>query len=471
MEAVVTQALNRFQYRCSVVGVGGFRDLELYVIVFQAIALDELLEPLLQLWVEHVRAREVYRNRQRVAVCLLPRGNLFGSLLPYVAIHLANEAVALKEGDEVSWRYHAELGMHPTDEGLRATELGRIVLHVVFGLIEHRKLPFVNRSAQIVEQTLVAKLPLAHVLVVYLKRLLVVAARLVACRPGPIEHEHRPCAFRPQAHAHAQVDVYAVRELADAFLEPIEHSLVVILMFAVNVEVIGFKTTGDAMFIGKEVANLGTDALQHVIAKLVSMKSVDVVELLYVDRDGIQLVVRVILRKPIGILEEEVAGVQQGYLVVLRRRDKLPSLAQLNYPSHARKNYLMQVEGLGNEVGCAQLKRLQFRALLGGKHDYGNLGELLVVTHVFEYLESAHHRHHEVQKDDGKLARMLPHGIKRLLAIGGIDDLVVVLQDDSQDVPVYLVIVHDENQLGTLYLLRLNHVLTLPGMASRACSP
>ncbi len=108
----------------------------------------------------------------------------------------------------------------------------------------------------------------------------------------------------------------------------------------------------------------------------------------------------------------------------------------------------------------AQLQGLQLRVLFGGEHDDGDALQLLVLPHDLQHLKAVHHRHHEVQKDDGKLLQMRAHLLQRLLAVLGADHVIVVLQDDAQGIPVDLMVVHDQHKLGPLDLLGSDNIVT-----------
>ena len=173
-----------------------------------------------------------------------------------------------------------------------------------------------------------------------------------------------------------------------------------------------------------------------------------------------------ILVEPLGVLEEEAAGIQAGDAVDLRGGDELPALAQLDDAVDAGEDDLRHVKGLGDEVGGAELQRLQLRALFRGQDDDGDAPEHLVDAHRLQHLDAAHDGHHQIEQDQREIRCVLAHQVHALLPVFRIDDLIVVFQNDAQHLPVDHLIVDDQHKLSALDLFGTDHTVSPPSAFS-----
>ena len=117
----------------------------------------------------------------------------------------------------------------------------------------------------------------------------------------------------------------------------------------------------------------------------------------------------------------------------------------------------MCVERLGDEIIGAHLQSAQLGALVGGENDDRDAAERLNAAHDLHDLKAVHHRHHQVQQDDRKLILMLTDQSESLFSVFGIENVVIILQNDAQRVAVDFLIVHHQHQRSVPQLFRLGH--------------
>ena len=347
--------------------------------------------------------------------------------------------------------------MLPADQRLGAGQARRVALDVVLRLVVDLELPFLHGGAQIVQQTLVAQFAQAHLLVVDHQGVLVVPAHHVAGRPRPVEERDRLHLRLPGHDAHADVDVDTGGDAVGPRLEAVQKRAVIRLGQAEDVEAVSLVAAGDALGLSEHGGDLAADAAQHLVAEVAPVHGVDRVELLDVQHDGVHVHLRMVLEHPVAVFHEEVAVVKPGEAVALRGGDQLPALAQLDDAADAGEDDLGHVEGLGNEVRGAQLERLQLRALFRGQDDDGDAAEDFVVPDGLQDLKAAHHGHHQVQQDQGEVGAVLAHQLHAFFSVFGVENFVVILENHAQDVPVDLLIVHDQDELGPLNLFGSDH--------------
>ena len=113
----------------------------------------------------------------------------------------------------------------------------------------------------------------------------------------------------------------------------------------------------------------------------------------------------------------------------------------------------MLVKRLGDKIRRPHLQRLQFGGSFRRQDDDRDLSEKFIVLHGLQYFETVHDRHHQVQKHNRQSFPMRPYGLESLFSVFGADGFISRLQQRSlQHVPVDLLVVNDQNQLGTLDL-------------------
>ena len=286
-----------------------------------------------------------------------------------------------------------------------------------------------------------------HLLVVDHQAGLVVAPDHAACSPGTVEQQHRLHALAPGSDAHAQADVGVVGQSVDSVLYPLQQRLAIALLVTVDVETVGFETAGDALGFGQEGPNFIADSRQYPVAELATVQRVDGMKLFDVDDHGVHVPLGVVLVDAIGVLEKEIAVVQLGQRVKLRRLDQLATLAQLDDATHAGQYDLVHVEGLGDEVCRAHFQRPELGVPLRGEHDDGNGLQKRVFAHAVQYLEAIHLGHDQVQQHHGQLVPVFLDHLQCFPAVGRVQYFIVILQDHAQHIPVDFLVVYNQNQL------------------------
>ena len=342
--------------------------------------------------------------------------------------------------------------MLPADQGLGAGKARRIGLDVIFRLVKDLELALVGRAVQVVEQSLVQKLFHPHIVVVKHQRVLKVAPDPVAGSPGMVKHHQRLHAFLPGLDPHAQADTDLSCQAVDPVLKAVQQGPVVRLLHTVNGKAVRFKTACDPLGSGKESVDFLSDDLKHPVAEAPSVQSVDGVKLLNVDDNGIHMQFRMILKNALRVFHKEVPGIEHAELVMLGRRDELPSLAQFDDSAHTGQNHFLLVKGLGNKVRCAHLQRLQFGGSFRRQDDNRNLPKQFIVAHGLQHFKPVQDRHHQVKQYNGQPFPLLPHDFQRFFSVLSVEKLIIILQNRAQHIPVDLLIVNDQNQLWPLNL-------------------
>ncbi len=125
------------------------------------------------------------------------------------------------------------------------------------------------------------------------------------------------------------------------------------------------------------------------------------------------------------------------------------------------------VEGAADKIGDPQL----VGALdiiwvgLGGNHDDGDFFNPSGAVHFVQHAEAVHHRHHNIQKDKGKLGFVKADHLHRLHAVFRLEYIVFAPQHFFQNSPVHLRIVghQDTGILPWLSHNKERHLLKVIG--------
>ena len=329
--------------------------------------------------------------------------------------------------------------MHPPDQRLCALKSGRIRLDIILRLIIDLQLEFLRRVVQVIQQALVQKLPLVHLIIIDHQGVLIDPAHHIAGRPRPVKHQDRFNVLIPQHDSHAQMDAGLQGEHADLSLKPVQKRVVIRLPAAINIKPVCLNPACDPFRLRQKCTDLAADLPQHGIAELTPVHGIDGMELLNIQDDRVQMKLRMVM-------------VQSGQPVMLRRRDQLPSLAALQKPAYPGQNHLRDIKGLCDKIRRPHLQRLQLRALIRGQDDDRNILQLLILLQPLHHLEAGHNRHIQVKENDGKLLRMPVDLIQCFLPILRIYDMVRILQNNAQRIPVDLMVIYDQDQLWPLDL-------------------
>ena len=103
--------------------------------------------------------------------------------------------------------------------------------------------------------------------------------------------------------------------------------------------------------------------------------------------------------------------------------------------------------GLGHEVRSpvGKGRHLVLLAAGLGGDDHGDQGQLRILPDHIQQGIAVHHRHHHIQQDQRNFFSPLPQQVKRNLTVLRLQNIVAFLQDRAQNLPVQLVILHNQN--------------------------
>ena len=149
-----TQALHRLDDLFRVLGVGGFRHLQVQVPCLYLALFQDVQQGIHDVRVIHIHPRDVHGNGHGVADLVLPNPDLSGGLSPYIVIQVLYEPVFLKQRDEHAGADHAKLRVLPAHQTLRAGKVRLIAGDVELWLEEHTELTFLNGLGKVLDQLL-----------------------------------------------------------------------------------------------------------------------------------------------------------------------------------------------------------------------------------------------------------------------------------------------------------------------------
>ena len=207
LKAGFPQVIDHFDQFFTVIRISGFGDFELQRLAVEFVFLNQGVDTVFQIRIEHIDPGKVDGNRDGHAIFFPPFSDLPGSFLPDIIVHDADLSVTFEQRDKITGRDHAQFRMSPADQRFRTAELRRIALDVVFRLVKHLELPFFYRPAQIIQQALVEDLPHLHIFIVDHQMGQVIPAHQAAGSPCLVKKQDRFHTFTPGFYAHAQPDI------------------------------------------------------------------------------------------------------------------------------------------------------------------------------------------------------------------------------------------------------------------------
>ena len=291
--------------------------------MIQLIVSEDPVKPLLQLRIEHINPRQVHGNRNRLVILLLPPDNLSGRLFPHISVHQADLSALLKKRDEIIRRNHSQLGVVPAHQSLRAHQLRRFGLDVVFRLVIDFKFIVIQRALQVVQESLLIDLPLSRLLIEYNQMLLKMPPRHAARCAGPVEKLPGLGLFLPGHHAHPEPDAGIPGRFVQPSLKTVIDLLIVVRMPAIDIEPVRLESSRDSPVFLRDLADLASKGAQHPVAELSPAQCIDGMELFDVQHDGIHRGVGMLPVHPVGILEEILPVVQPSQVICLCRLNQL----------------------------------------------------------------------------------------------------------------------------------------------------
>ena len=213
------------------------------------------------------------------------------------------------------------------------------------------------------------------------------------------------------------------------------------------------------MGLPQVIPDLIPQMTQNPVPELPSIQGIDRMELLDIDHDGVHFPVTMIPEDPVSILKKETPVIQSGQPVVLGIGNQLPAFAEFYDPGNSGLDHLMHIEGFRNKISSPQLKSPQFRILFCRQHNNRYASELAVLVYALQYFKAVHFRHDQIQENDGKLIPVRRYLCQCFYPVSGIDQLIIILQDRSQNILIDLLVIHYKNKLRLLQLCRFYHVI------------
>ena len=406
--------------------------------------------------VVHVDARDVDGHRHHEVVPCLPVFDLSSGGAPYEDVEALDEAVLLEEGNESAWRYHSERRMVPADEGLGAHQHGNLGLDVEFRLEVHLELLFLDSGCEVVDQALRIQLFFMQQGIVYADSIGEAAANRVSCHLGAVEASlDLECLVDRLIYAHAQpcLGVFGIL-VGDSLRGLFENGFVILAVGAIRHERVSFASADDATSFAHSGEKLVCDATQHFVTVIRTEPLVNEAEVVDVDDNGIHVRGAVMVVELHGILVKVLAVEQAGQLVAFGFRDDEPVFVQLDCALDARMDDVCLRIGFGDEVISPEVQAFDFGVLVRRRDDDGDVGQFGIGAHGMEGIRAAHDGHLQVQNNERENTFAPARHFQCLFAVFSEEQLVIVLQDFAQDLPVYELVVGNEQQSFPVFRMK-----------------
>ena len=250
--------------------------------------------------------------------------------------------------------------MIPADQCFRAVQAAGFTLDIVLRLIINLEFTFLDGAGKVIEQTFLIGFPLQHLLVVNHEVVQVTPPDHIAGPACPLNLHFGQNTGRIRAHPQPQPQVNPSRYGLNRFLKALKHNTVIILVAAVQEELVPLFPACDSVRFGQKSLDRCADHLKHPVAEFPAVEFIDGVKTLNIERQGIKLPVRMIPADLFSVFEEKAVAVQPGYGIFLRNIDQVPPFTKFYDPPHTGQYHFMHVIGLRNEIRCPQFQGAQF---------------------------------------------------------------------------------------------------------------
>ena len=182
---------------------------------------------------------------------------------------------------------------------------------------------------------------------------------------------------------------------------------------------------------------------QHVVGVRPSKALVDHGEVVDVDHDRVGRDAFVMLVVLLAVAVEELEVVQVRERVALGRLDDLAVLAQLDGTPDSGLHHAGIGIRLLDEVACPGVQAHDLLREVRGYHDDRNVAQLRRGLHQLQDLLSRHVRHDEIEQHERDGLSMSPHLLHGMLAVLGIEELVLVIEHRGKYLAVDRLVVDD----------------------------
>ena len=168
-------------------------------------------------------------------------------------------------------------------------------------------------------------------------------------------------------------------------------------------------------------------------------------KVIHIAGHGIQHRVFVDIVKPPDIAEEVVPVQKAGQFIPFRVANQLAVFGQFNAFGDAGFDDLDIRKRFRDKIHGSASQTIQFGILVNGQKDHRDRHQVFVKLHLGDDLAAVLLRHLQIQQDEIDFVLMPSQHIQRLDPVGGIEDIVVILQQIAHDLTVYFCIVGNQD--------------------------
>ena len=351
--------------------------------------------------------------------------------------------------------------MNPADQSLSASKDRLFSLDRIFRLIKYLKLFLVDCLLYLADEPHSQHRVLMHLFVIECNCLRVIITQEVAGRFGltaALLDIHLMILICVKTQA--QPDTHLCNSGVHFLLKPFHDGLIILLAVKIDIKVC-ILTAGDSAVFHQELLQDLRHRAQDTVSELSAEHLVHQVQLLDAHGTDVHLAVGEKAFSLLYILTEILHGIEAGQLVSLRLIDHMPVIIQFNDISDPGKNDLRHIVWLFDKVRRALIQAFQLCLLLGCQDDHRNLQKILIALANLQKFKTIQLRHQNIQHDQRDFFSLLIQNGQSLLAVLGIQDLVLRIQDKAEHLAVDIFIIHDQNLL-TPAVKTAVHILFTP---------
>ena len=188
-----------------------------------------------------------------------------------------------------------------------------------------------------------------------------------------------------------------------------------------------------------------SDAPQDKVAKLPSIGFIDLMELIHIAGDNIERDSPVLLVESLHVTNKIINMEQPGQLVPLGMADQVTVFGKLNaFADPGFYDFNIRIR-LGDEIHRPDLQTVQLSFVIHRKNNDRNRHEILIHLHRGHDLTPAHVGHIQIKQKKRDIILVQPQHLHGFNAVRRVIDIVIVLKQFSQDFPVHLHIIGDQD--------------------------
>ena len=474
LESHLLELRNGFDDLFVILRVCGFRDFQQQILSCDVVFVEDPLQCLRQVGIVHIHSGNVDRDRDRVIEFFFPLVDLSGGFLPDIQIESLDQSVIFKQRDEYPRTDHPKFRVDPPHQRFRACQDRRIRPYIELRLIVHLELSFRDRDREVFDQLLRVDLFLVETVIIDRDILREASSDSVRGQLRPVKTPlDIDVLIDILVDSHPETDPVFTRPIVRQDDGRVVHDLLIVIpMGAVHHKGIGVSSADDSVRIGNDRPHLLSDPSENLVSVGFAVALIDHVEVVDIHNDRIHREILVILVKLLRVTVKVFSVIQSGQLIPFRELDDIPVFRQLDRVQDPGLDHAFHRIGLRHEVDRAQVQALDFRFFFRGRHDHGNEREFRILPYLFQHLDSGHHRHQNIQQKKRQCFLVTAEHLHRLRSVTGVKNLILVLQDVSQYLPVDQFIIGNQDLPlavgGMKFLMIFRHRFLLSGNASSA---